>query len=218
MAKAKLTFQTPVGELLYCTTSGQGKLKYDPENKLDKNDDTSYQYTATRVLTEAQATEIKKVFQDFWKNNKPAGSTKQQYELVTPEMEPDLDKDGKEQKDDDDCVIKKPTGRFLLAAKTNTVWPDKKPNTIKIMRGNGAPLNLNGREIGEGSEGVIHGTISINAFKGNEGLQFYLTGVQLRKFVEKTTAEINAEDIGEDEGMDDLDMDTATEPINTPDV
>ncbi|MCI4437837.1 MAG: hypothetical protein JHC33_13605, partial [Ignisphaera sp.] len=84
-----------------------------------------------------------------------------------------------------------------------------KPNIVKVMRANGTPLDLHGKAIGDGSEGVIHGNITVNGFKGNEGLNFYLTGVQLKKFVEYSGTELQADDLGEDEGLDDLDLDEA---------
>ena len=125
-------------------------------------------------------------------------------------MEATLDANGKEQKDEDGAVIEHETGMFTLEAKTNAVWADGSANSIKIMRANKAPLNLNGKVIGEGSEGVIHGSLGISAFKGNEGLAFYLTAVQLKKFVEYVGGgEVNADDLGEDEGMEDLDITTA---------
>jgi len=215
MAKAiKLTFKTPLAPLRYLTTAGQGKMKYDPTNKLDKNDPASYEYTATAILTKAQKDVIEPILKNFWNENKPAGITKQKYTLLKEEMETT------NEKDEDGDAIKKATGFWLLQAKTNAVWPSGDKNTIKIMRGNGSPLNLGEKRIGDESVGVLHGEIAINAFGGNEGLLFYLNGVQLRKFVEYTGGTIETEDLeGEDEGMDDLDM--PAEPIetpNTPDV
>lgn len=217
----KLTYATPLAPLQWANIKGQGKLKYDPEGKLDKNDPTNYIYTIQCVLTKEQADEFEDMAKKFWNENKPSGLTKQKYTLTKPVVVPTLDADGKEQKDEDGAVITHETGMFTLEAKTNAVWPDGSANTIKVMRANKAPLNLGTKVIGEGSEGVIHGSIGISTFKGNEGLAFYLTAVQLKKFVEYVGGgEVKADDLGEDEGMEGLDMDEAeaeaTPPTNTP--
>ena len=222
MAQPKLTFKTPLAPLNYAHISGQGKLRYDPENKLDKNDPTSYNFTITGLLTQEQADAANAEMKLFWNEHKPAGCTKQKYSLIKPVMAPTLDADGKEQKDDDGAVIKHETGMYTLEAKTNTVWASGDANSVKVMRANKQPLNLGSKVIGEGSEGVIHGSIGISAFKGNEGLAFYLTAVQLKKFVEYTGGgEVEADELGDDEGMEGLDMDVAEEsgaPANAPEV
>jgi len=204
----KMTYATPLAPLQWATLFGQGKLKYDPENKLDKDDGTNYIYTIQCVLTQEQATAFEAMAKKFWNENKPNGLTKQNYFLTKEVMEPTLDAEGKEQKDEDGAVIEHGTGMFTLEAKTTAMWADGSVNTVKVMRSDMSPLNLHGKVIGEGSQGVIHGSLGISAFKGNEGLAFYLTAVQLKKFVEYVGGgEVNAEDLGEDEGMEDLDMD-----------
>ena len=211
-----LTYKTPLCGLSWANIAGQGKLKFDPEKKLDKNDASSYIYTITGTITADEAEVMNKDFNKFWRENKPAGVTKQKYDLIKKELIPDLDADGKEQKDEDDAVIMKHTGKYTIVAKTNTVWPSGDANVVKVMRANKAPLNLGKKVIGLGSTGVIHGQLGISAFKGNEGLAFYLTAVQLKKFVEYVGGgEVNSEDLGEDEGMDDLDLDTAEDISQT---
>lgn len=197
MAKAKMTFKTPLAELRYANISGQGKLRYDPQNLLDKEDPTSYEYTITAILSKEQADEINSRFKKFWMENRPQGVTKMKYDLIKPEMK------DTGRKDEDGDPIKEPTGKFTLQAKTRTVWPDGSPNTIKTLRANGNPINLGDKRIGDGSIGVIHGSIGINSFGGNEGLLFYLSGVQLKKFVEYTGSDIEAESLGDEtEGLD----------------
>lgn len=213
MAKAaSMTFKTPLCPLSWANISGKGKLKYDPNNELDKDDPANYIYTISCTLTKEQAAPIQEQFLKFWRDNKPQGATKMKYELVKEEHVPDLDKNGKEQKDADGAVLTKHTGNYTLTAKTNTVWSDGKPNVVRVMRANGQPLDLHGKVIGEGSVGVVHGTIGISAFKGNEGLAFYLTAVQLKKFVEYVGGGVvEADNLGDDEGLDDLDITEAIE-------
>ena len=209
MANAKLTFKTPLLPLSWVQITGQGKLKM---NKEDNGDPANYNYTATVTYPDKASMEKDKaIFDKFWRENKPAGCTKQSYAMFKPEMKDVLGADGKPTYDEDDAKIKEPTGRWNLAAKTITHWPkDGKPNIIKVLRANGNPLQLGDKVIGEGSIGVVHGSIGINAFSGNEGLAFYLDAVQLKKFVEYTGgSEVEADDLGEDEGLDDLDMDVA---------
>jgi len=215
---AKFPFKTPLAEIRWVNITGQGKLKFDPEGKLDKDATSSYQYTATAVLTKEQAEPVIAKLKAFWKDNKPAGATKMQYDTIKPEMKDVLDKDGNPQEDDEGAPIQEATGLYLLGAKTITHWPDGKPNKIKVLRGNGQPLNLGEKEIGDGSIGVIHGTMGINTYKGNEGINFYLTAVQLKKFVEKMGGDVDADDLGEDEGLDELEMDGVDQPINIPKV
>lgn len=208
MAKApSLTFKTPLVPLSWANISGKGKLKYDPNNELDKEDSSNYIYTISCTLTKEQAAPINEQLTKFWRENKPQGATKMKYDLIKEEHVPDLDKNGKEQKDADGAIITKHTGNYTLTAKTNTVWADGKPNIVRVMRANGQPLDLQGKVIGEGSMGVVHGTIGISSFKGNEGLAFYLTAVQLKKFVEYVGGGVvEADNLGDDEGLDDLDM------------
>jgi hypothetical protein len=209
MANAKLTFKTPLAPLMWVNVSGQGKKKYDPTNQLDDTDPSNFQYTATVKLTKAQADVIIAQLKEFWKNNKPIGATSMKYDLVKPELEKVLDKNGQPQEDEDGAPITKETGFYLMQAKTSTVWPDGKPTNIQIMNNHGLPLNLRGKVAGEGSTGVVHGNISVNSFKGNEGLNFYLTGVQFLKFVEHTGSDIEADDLGEGEGLEDLELEEA---------
>ncbi len=209
MAQVKLTFKTPLLPLEWVNISGQGKLKM---NKDDDGTPSNYNYTATVIYPdEASMKKDKAIFDKFWRENKPSGCTKQNYDMFKPEKAPTLDDAGKEQHDEDDAIIKHETGRYTLAAKTITHWPkDGKPNVVKVKRANGEPLVLGDRTIGEGSIGVIHGSIGINAYTGNEGLAFYLQAVQLKKFVEYTgNDDVQTDDLGPDEGMEDVDMDTS---------
>ena len=209
MAQPKLVFKTPLLPLSWVSIIGDGKLKMNKDGSGGASD---YNYTATVIYPdETSMKKDKKIFDTFWRENKPQGLTKQNYDMFKPEMTPDLDADGNEQHDEDDALIKKATGRWTLAAKTITVWPkDNKPNVVKVLRANGNPLDLGDKQIGNDSTGVLHGTIGINAYSGNEGLAFYLTAVQLKKFVEYSGSdEVETDDLGGDEGMDDLDIDTA---------
>jgi len=166
MANIKFTFKTPLLPLAWVNITGQGKLKMNKD--ANSEDPKDYNYTATVIYPdEAAMKPHKAMFDKFWRENKPAGCTKQNYDMFKPEMAPVLDAAGKEQHDEDDAIIKAETGRWTLAAKTLTQWPDGKPNVIKVLRGNGTKLDLGDRNIGEGSIGVLHGSVGINAYSGN---------------------------------------------------
>jgi len=216
MAQIKLSFKTPLLPLAWVSISGTGKLKM---NKEDNQDPSNYNYTATVIYPdEASMAKDKAIFDKFWRENKPKGCTKQNYSMFKPEKAPTLDADGKEQHDEDDAIIKHETGRFTLAAKTITHWPkDGKQNVVKVLRANGNPLQLGDKVIGEGSIGVLHGTLGINAYSGNEGLAFYLNAVQLKKFVEYTGSDgVEAEDLGDDD-LGDLDDGIDAADVSTQD-
>ncbi len=208
MAKVKQTFKTPLLPLSWVSITGKGKLKM---NRQDDDTPENYNYTASVIYPDEASMKVdKKLFDAFWRENKPKGCTKQNYDMFKAEMVPDLDSDGNEQFDEDDALIKKATGRWTLAAKTLTQWPDGKANKVKVLRGNGNPLNLGDKKIGNDSIGILHGSIGINNFEGNEGLAFYLNAIQLKKFIEYTDADdVDADDLGDDEGMDDADVDAA---------
>ncbi len=131
--------------------------------------------------------------------------------MFKPEMAPVLDAQGNEQHDEDDAIVKAPTGKWTLAAKTLTAWPDGKPNVVKTLRANGDRLDLGDKQIGNGSLGVLHGAIGINAYAGNEGLAFYLNAIQLKKLEVYAEADaVETDNLGDDIGMDDVDMTSAS--------
>ncbi len=209
MAQAKMSFKTPLLPLSWVSITGDGKLKM---NKDGSGGSSDYNYTATVIYPDEASMKVDKAkFDKFWRENKPQGLTKQNYDMFKPEMMPDLDDAGNEQFDEDDALIKKATGRWTLAAKTITVWPrDNKPNVVKVLRANGNPLQLGDKQIGNDSIGVLHGSVGINAYSGNEGLAFYLNAVQLKKFVEYTGADdVETDDLGDDEGLEELEVDAA---------
>ena len=217
MAQVKLNFKTPLLPLEWVSITGNGKVKMnkDPNSENPKD----FNFTASVVYPDEETMKKDKaIFDKFWRDNKPQGLTKQNYTMFKPEMKPVLDAAGNEQKDEDDAIIKAETGKWLLAAKTLTQWPDGKANRVKILRGNGNPLDLGDTLIGNGSIGVIHGSLGINAFAGNEGLAFYLNAIQIKKLVKYTEADaVAADDLGDDEGMDDVDVDAA-DISNKPEV
>ncbi len=218
MAQAKMSFKTPLLPLSWISITGKGKAKKGKDPASEDSRDFNYTVTVT-YPDETAMKKDKALFDKFWKDNKPSGVGAQCYKMFKPEMVKVLDGNGNPQEDDEGAIVKKATGRWTLQAKTITRWPkDNKPNVVKVLRANGNPLNLGEKLIGNDSTGVVHGTVGINSYVGNEGLAFYLNAVQLKKFVEYTGADdVHTDDLGTDEGLDDLELDAA-DVSDMPDV
>ncbi len=203
MANPKLTYKTPLLPLSWVNVRGQGKLKMEKE---DNGDPENYNYTATIIFPDEAAMKASKtIFDKFWRENKPQGAGKQNYDMFKKVMTPTLDDNGKEQRDEDDEIVKHHTGEYSLAAKTLTHWPkDGKQNIVKLLGSNGKALtDGHGLEggCGEGTIGIIHGALGINAYPSNMGLQFYLNGVQIKEstYTEFTGGnEVEADEIDDD--------------------
>ncbi len=182
-----------------------------------------FQYTATAVLTEAQAKQIEADLKEFWLANRPKGAlAKQTKPVVKPYMykTDDLDEDGdpiKRQKMGEDG---KPL--FVMQAKTYTTKKDGSLTRIPVLNSKGVPVQLGDKVIGSGSKGVLHGAIGVYNVDGSSGLTYYLNKVQLTKFVAYEGSGTEVEDLGDEtEGLDGLETaaeDTAVAPVNTPDV
>jgi len=197
-----MIYKTPILALAWVNITNPGKLKMNKDPKSTNPDD--YFYTASVIFeNEESMLKQKAIFDKFWRENKSEKLTKQRYNMFKPEMVKVLDANGKEQKDEDGEIIREHSGRYILQAKTGTTWPDGTPNKVKVLRANGRELPNFSKLIGEGSIGVIHGKLAINEYPGNEGLLFYLQAIQMKKFVEYIPGEIDAEDLGGDDGMDD---------------
>lgn len=208
-----MKLKTKLVPIAWVNVRGRGKLKMKKE---DNGDPDNYNYTATAILDKDTAEEYIKIFNKFWRENKPDGVGKQKYDLVKPETRYVLDSDNNVVKDEDDEPLREPTGRYILQAKTLTQWPDGKPVEVKLLGSNGKPLpegHCLEAGCGEGTMGIIHGSLGVNAYDGNEGLMFYLSGVQIKEstFTPYEANDIEAEyieddDLGEPDEEDSDDM------------
>ena len=202
MANVTQSFKTPLAKLEWVNVRGQGKLRMNAE---DNGEPKNYQYVATAILTPEQAETMNKIVDDFWRKNKPKGVGKRKFELIKPETRKVLNEDGTPKLDADDEPIKEETGNFTIQVKTNTTWPDGKPNHPKILGSNGKPVSeehaavVDG--IGNGTEGIIHGSLGITAYSGNEGVVAFLKGVQIK---ESTLQPVDSDEIEADALEDDV--------------
>lgn len=216
MAKVKQTYKTPLLPLSWVTVRGEGKLK--KKNKPEDPDQHNYLATVT-FPDEPSMLKAKAVFDKFWRENKPKGIGKQKYELIKPVMVPTLDDKGKEMFDEDDEIIKHHNGQYTLTAKTATTWPDGNTKVVKLLGSNGKELP-EGHKLengcGIGTLGIIHGTLSINEYEGNEGLQLFLNGVQIKdsSFVEY----VGGDGLDEVEEIEDDVADAEVDTTDGPDI
>ncbi len=204
-----------MADLQWVTITGEGK----PTMSGGK-----FQYTATAVITQTQATEVLNTLQEFWKSNRPKGALAKQ---AKPVVKPYMVKTEEKDEDGDPVKVHKKNqdGELLytIQAKTYTTNKDGKPTRVAVLNSKGKPVNLGDKIIGSGSRGVIHGSIGIYNVDGSSGLTWYLNKVQLTKFVKYEGAGTEVEDLGDEtEGLDGLegtDEESAvSEPTNTPDV
>ena len=87
------------------------------------------------------------------------------------------------------------TNDLAFTFKTNSFWPDGKPNVIKVYNAKGVAVDMGETVIGNGSLGVIHGAMGGYEYAGSFGISLYLTAVQVAKLVEGTGAEVETTDL-----------------------
>jgi hypothetical protein len=207
-----IKFKTSVKPLQWAHVSGKGSAKYGKdftsENPLD------FEYKATIIIDKVEAKTVQKVINDFWAENKPAKIVKPTSTFLKPELT-----EGKD-KDEYGAAIKVETGNFSISASTNAAFKNSKdpanpkPTKITLLRANGEkfpathPLVLGDVGIGEGSKGIIHGTLAVTEYEGKAYIKFYLSGIQFAKFVPYEGSSIDAEAIGSEEEDDGCGVDT----------
>lgn len=197
-------YQSPVGELEWVITDGEGKE--------DLKGDMKYQ--ASLVLEGEKAEGIKKEVQEFWETNKPKGIKEPKslgyynHKVSTGE------------KDEDDSFIYEETGKTVMVFKTGTTYADGNPKVIPVFNAKGVEVDLKGKKIGNGSRGRVKGAMAIYTVEAkgkviDAGVTFYLDAVQLAKFVEYQGGpnfdEMPEDEEGDFEGIDSDGMDALDE-------
>ncbi|AFV51118.1 DNA-binding protein [Vibrio phage VPMS1] len=184
--------KTPLGDLMWVVFNGEGK-----ENLSGK-----LKYTADIVLDNdsEECKTLTKLIDDFWKDNKPSGfKGKAKTKGYRPEMRKVLDENGQETYDEDDVVIKEPTGRTVFTFTTDTTYPSGDPKVIKIYNAKGNPVNLGDKKIGNGSRGQISGAMGIYNRDDGKGVSLYLNAIRITK-LEEFTQEEQWDDVDDSEG------------------
>lgn len=188
MTKAIEKVRSPKGVFEWVFIDGEGKENLSGNMKFTMN-----------IVMEAEAA---KPFTDqidaFWEANKPPGFKKDPKSLG---YKPHAIKNQETEEYE-------PTGKVLFVFSTDTMWPEKgdepaKKKHIQVYNAKANKISLNGKKIGNGSEGYVAGAMDIYSTKAKEaGVTLYLNGVQLTKFVEFAMDDgFDAEDgyMGEDE-------------------
>jgi hypothetical protein len=89
--------------------------------------------------------------------------------------------------------------------KTNATFKDGKTNLAKIYNAKGVDVTKefieNNTQIGNGTTGVVFGSLAIYEYAKSFGVTSYLKGIQIKKLVEFDDG-IKAEDISDGEGDD----------------
>lgn len=97
------------------------------------------------------------------------------------------------------------TDTLAFQFKTNSFFPDGKPNNVKVYNAKGQEVQMGETIIGNGSIGVVHGSMGGYTYTGSYGVSLYLTAVQVAKLVEGTGAEAETTDISAVAGDDSFD-------------
>ncbi len=218
-----MKFKTPNLPLKWTHISGKGSPKYGKD--FNSENVADFEYKATVIVTAEQAKAIRATMMGFWNENKPAKIQKPTTTFLKEEMAES------DEVDEYGAKIKKPTGNFTISASTNTHFKSKdgmKATKIAILNSKGIafpathPLVVGDVGVGDGSKGVIHGSLAITEYEGKAYVKFYLKGVQFAKFVAYEGNSVDAEDLGidEDDGSsvedDGMSVDTIpTESVET---
>jgi len=94
------------------------------------------------------------------------------------------------------------TNDLIFSYKTNSRWPDGKPNNIKTYNAKGAEVDMGETIIGNGSLGVIHGSMGGYEYAGSFGISLYLSAVQIAKLVEGSSEAVETTDLSAVAGDD----------------
>lgn len=172
MSQALCQIDSPVGQLEWVYIDGSGK------EDLQGN----FKYQVDVVVEPEVAEPFRKMVEGFWEDNKPKGAK----DAKSLGIYPHRVKDEEASKEAGEPVYKE-TGKTVIRFKTSTSYPNGDPKVIKIFNSKGNEVSLQGKRIGNGSRGRVTGAMDIyNVSKINQGVTFYLNGIQLSKFVEYT--------------------------------
>ena len=196
--------KTQVGSLKYVFITGEGR------NNAMKGEEPRMQYVASLVCPKDgpvhkhfQA-QIDKEWETYKKEHGVKGLPK------TNGIKDELKDDPSGEIDPATEAVKKvPTGNVLITFKTNTKWADGNPQVIKVFAGPKGDQDITAAvhratwAIGEGSQGIIHGTAQGNNIGGTQKVTLYLSAIQLAKLVKYEGDSIETDEI---EGAEDIDL------------
>lgn len=194
MAKGTI-IASPRGELQYCFIKGEGR------NQAMPGEEPHFQFVASVVYDKnsKEHKALKKLIDTEWtrycEENNVKGAPKTTGIKEIMEDGPEVD--------EYNAPIKVSTGKVRATFKTNVKWPNGNDQVVKVFQPSGADITAAYQaapwSIGEGSEGIIHGTALGNNIGGTEKVTLYLTGVQLAKLSKYEGSVIETEELDEDD-------------------
>ncbi len=195
-------FKCGPAELRWIFINGDGSL-----NELKTP--PAYEYKATAVLPRDKAQPFMDQLDAFWLQYN--GGKKVKAKSLGYKIEED--------------EAGEPTGMVSFTFKTNTAFKQKdgteKPTVVRVFRGNGTEITRDyhaaDKKAGNGSEGILHGTMAIYDRPAAKGVTLYLSAIQFTKFVEYSGSVDVSSVTEEDDGLggeDNLDI----APVDTPEI
>lgn len=197
MSDAQQNYTTPRGEVMWAFINGEGKT-----NKRGKK-----KFQASIVMSEEDAKPLVDVINDFWEENRPKESRKAKAPAPTtlgyrPWSVVETDEDGSPVLDEDgDPNFVEVPGMVEFFASTATTWPDGGPKKVKIYNAKGRETSIGKKKVGNKTIGKLGGLMKVYDVEGNYGVNLYLDGVQIFKFVEYVSGpDFQAEDYEDEDG------------------
>lgn len=173
--------KTPVGKFMWAFVDGEGKENYNKDGFI---------FTINLLLKTGSIDEqlLVDTINDFWEENKPSRSAKPKTTGYRPDMT--LDENGN----------RITSGDTSFTFSTSVKFRDGNKATISILNRLGGRINLQGKRIGNGSTGVVHGSMGLySKGVGNAGVTLFLNAVQLATLVEYGT--VDADEIEGDDNI-----------------
>lgn len=203
---AVMKYNSPKLELRWVNIRGEGK----------PNMNGRMQYLATAVVpADSEALEkLRADINSFWEDNKPKAWKGKPSSTGLSPIEPMLDDEGEPQFDDEGKKVYDPDGAYGLVYKTGVSYKDGKNKKVRVFNAKAKEVELGDRQIGNGSVGVLGGSMAIYTVTdptgkkiAKSGVTFYLDSVQLSKFVAYTGADPGFTADEDEEGFSDFDDD-----------
>ena len=185
MAKSKVNFKTTPGELRWVFLQPGGI-------DASMNKDGSKMVKQATIVFKDDSKELKQLqteLDDLWEHFKAENNIKQKaYKSNGIKVLKDAD-------------TKEPIGESALIFKTGASIV--KPNGTSVdtivpiydARGLDITPKMEGKLIGNGSIGIIHGSAALYEFGGTYGITLYLKAIQLLKFVEFKLTDVEIDDL-----------------------
>ena len=180
--------QPPVGKLEWCFVTGDGR------NQAMDGSPEKMQKTASLVLNK-DSKEAKHIVDQI-------NATWELYKAENPKIKAATQPKSLGYKVVKDKDTDEETNDLVFTFKTNSFWKDGKPNIVKVFNAKGQAVEMGDTIIGNGSLGVVHGSMGGYEYAGSFGISLYLSAVQIAKLVEGSSDSVDATDLSAIAGDD----------------